>query len=81
MYFIILSGIISSIYINITHDTTSIYADRKFHLAWYTLLNLPIIYKRTITELNFIGKSHFIAANLFVVTLVLKLLIFGSENN
>ena len=79
MYYIIFSGIIASLYTNLTHDEDSIFADRKFHLAWYIVVNFPLIYKRTIGELNIIGKIHYIFAKLFVATIALKFVLYGTE--
>ena len=47
----------------------------------YAIINLPLIFKRTIGELNIIGKIHYVAAKLFVATIVLKLVLYGTELN
>ena len=81
MYYIVFSGIISSLYTNLTDDTTSIFAHRNFYLLVYAVINFPLIFKRTIKDLNIIGKIHYVAAKLFVGTLVLKLVLYGTSSN
>jgi hypothetical protein len=75
VYYNIFSGIMSSLFLNLIGDENSIFVNDKFHLLWYAFLNLIIIFKRTIKDLNIVGSLHYIAAKLFIVTLAIKFIL------
>ena len=81
VYYNIFSGIMASIFFKAFGNPDSLLSKEWFHLLWYFVINLMIIFKRTIKELNIIGTLHYLAAKLFIITVLIKLMVHGTVDN
>lgn len=81
VYYYLFSSICYTIIISLGFDSSNFFASQTFCLVWYGILNLTIIFKRTIKELKYIGRVNYYAAIFFIIVLVMNLFFEGSKNN
>lgn len=69
----IFSGISTSFYKHLFNkdEEESIFASSQFYIVLLAVLNLPIIFKRSIKELKIISVILFISVTIFVISLVI----------